>query len=208
MPRTHGALTNAELVAVDADGLALDPDLRPTWGVGAKVTDAATRTRRGTVVALDGWTVSGRELGCPALWIRWADRDRPEHLSDLSGLLSRCGRRAQHDASLPIPAWEAVYARRRAARAALLDEPRPGPAGPGPGPVGRRTWLEAAPFRVTAERWSPDGDAYARGAISAAQIRCVLCGTAPCSCRPCPTCAWPVVAPSAACPRGCGADDA
>ena len=32
--------------------------------------------------------------------------------------------------------------------------------------------------------WSPDFDAYASGQLDASQIRCVLCGRAPCDCPP------------------------
>ncbi|MBN1170549.1 MAG: hypothetical protein JXA67_00045 [Micromonosporaceae bacterium] len=32
--------------------------------------------------------------------------------------------------------------------------------------------------------WSPDLDAYAEGCTDAHRIRCVLCGTAPCTCPP------------------------
>lgn len=35
-------------------------------------------------------------------------------------------------------------------------------------------------------RWSPDFDAYARGELDVNQVRCVLCGHAPCQCRSCP----------------------
>lgn len=35
-------------------------------------------------------------------------------------------------------------------------------------------------------RWSPDFDAYARGELDISQVRCVLCGKAPCQCRQCP----------------------
>lgn len=31
---------------------------------------------------------------------------------------------------------------------------------------------------------SPDFDAYASGAVPLAEVRCVLCGTAPCQCPP------------------------
>ena len=108
-----------ELVADDADGLALDPDLRPSWGLGAAVTDVATQTRRGRVVGLDGWTSGTPDLHCSALWIEWADQDEPEWLDDLSSLLNRCGHRhspGRRCACWPIPAWEAVYDRRRAER--------------------------------------------------------------------------------------------
>ena len=30
--------------------------------------------------------------------------------------------------------------------------------------------------------WSPDFDAYASGQLDASQVRCVLCGHAPCGC--------------------------
>jgi len=32
--------------------------------------------------------------------------------------------------------------------------------------------------------WSPDFGAYASGQIDASQVRCVLCGQAPCDCPP------------------------
>lgn len=32
--------------------------------------------------------------------------------------------------------------------------------------------------------WSPDLDAYAAGELDASQIRCALCGYAPCQCPP------------------------
>ncbi len=32
--------------------------------------------------------------------------------------------------------------------------------------------------------WSPDFDAYASGKLGASQVRCVLCGHAPCDCPP------------------------
>ena len=35
-------------------------------------------------------------------------------------------------------------------------------------------------------RWSPDFDAYASGELDISQVRCVLCGVAPCECRQCP----------------------
>lgn len=31
-------------------------------------------------------------------------------------------------------------------------------------------------------KWSPDFDDYAAGRLSADQVRCVLCGVAPCDC--------------------------
>jgi hypothetical protein len=33
--------------------------------------------------------------------------------------------------------------------------------------------------------WSPDFDAYASGQLDVSQVRCVLCGRAPCQCRQC-----------------------
>jgi hypothetical protein len=39
-------------------------------------------------------------------------------------------------------------------------------------------------------RWTPSLDAYASGRIGVRQIICVLCGKAPCMCRPCPKCKW------------------
>jgi hypothetical protein len=36
-------------------------------------------------------------------------------------------------------------------------------------------------------RWSPDFEAYASGELPAHMVRCVLCGTAPCSCTYCQT---------------------
>ncbi len=33
--------------------------------------------------------------------------------------------------------------------------------------------------------WSPDFDAYASGRLGVSQVRCVLCGVAPCQCRQC-----------------------
>lgn len=50
---------------------------------------------------------------------------------------------------------------------------------------------------------SPDLDAYASGRISVAQIRCVLCRTAPCSCTRCPACGMTEQARYGGCPRGC-----
>lgn len=200
-PRPLGAIRGHELVAVDADGFALDPDLRPAFGLSARVTDAATRTRRGVVVGLDGWTVGRPELHCTGLWIEWADSDEWEHLTDLSGLLSREGRRAlSTDWRTVIPAWDEVYRERWRTRAALLNAPA---QDDGPGPVERMARREGVPFRVTSERWSPDVDAYARGEIGAGSIRCVLCGVAPCACRDCPACGGWRVAPGAECPR-CG----
>lgn len=35
-------------------------------------------------------------------------------------------------------------------------------------------------------RISPDLDDYASGRISISQVRCVLCGKAPCQCKDCP----------------------
>lgn len=35
-----------------------------------------------------------------------------------------------------------------------------------------------------AGRWSPDFDAYAAGELGVAQVRCALCGAAPCACPP------------------------
>jgi hypothetical protein len=34
-------------------------------------------------------------------------------------------------------------------------------------------------------RWSPDFGAYAAGELDASQLRCVLCGRAPCACQHC-----------------------
>lgn len=39
-------------------------------------------------------------------------------------------------------------------------------------------------------RWSPNIDDYTMGKIGVHQIICVLCGKAPCVCRPCPKCEW------------------
>ena len=33
-------------------------------------------------------------------------------------------------------------------------------------------------------KWSPDFDAYASGQLDISQVRCVLCGQAPCQCPP------------------------
>lgn len=66
-------------------------------------------------------------------------------------------------------------------------------------------------------RWSPDLDAYASGALDLSQVRCVLCGHAPCTCRPCQapyrsylaTEAQPcgmTIQPNGECPRGHRAD--
>jgi hypothetical protein len=33
--------------------------------------------------------------------------------------------------------------------------------------------------------WSPDFDAYASGQLDISQVRCLLCGQAPCQCRQC-----------------------
>lgn len=33
-------------------------------------------------------------------------------------------------------------------------------------------------------KWSPDFDAFAGGRIDADQLRCLLCGLAPCACPP------------------------
>ena len=38
--------------------------------------------------------------------------------------------------------------------------------------------------------WSPDFGAYASGQLDASQIRCVLCGHAPCDCPPFGTAAY------------------
>jgi predicted dienelactone hydrolase len=46
----------------------------------------------------------------------------------------------------------------------------------------QRTAVEAV--NTLGAQWSPDVDAYAAGQISAAQVRCVLCGHAPCDCPP------------------------
>jgi hypothetical protein len=35
-------------------------------------------------------------------------------------------------------------------------------------------------------RFSPDLDDYASGRLDISQVRCVLCGVAPCQCRQCP----------------------
>lgn len=35
-------------------------------------------------------------------------------------------------------------------------------------------------------QWSPDLDAYGLGQIPVSQVRCVLCGHAPCTCTYCP----------------------
>ena len=34
-------------------------------------------------------------------------------------------------------------------------------------------------------KWSPDFDAYASGQLDISQVRCVLCGQAPCACQHC-----------------------
>jgi hypothetical protein len=47
---------------------------------------------------------------------------------------------------------------------------------PNPDPVEQVTALGAL--------WSPDLDDYATGRIPASAVRCVLCGTAPCTCPP------------------------
>lgn len=39
-------------------------------------------------------------------------------------------------------------------------------------------------------RFASNLDDYASGRIGVHQIQCVLCGRAPCACRPCPSCDW------------------
>jgi hypothetical protein len=67
-------------------------------------------------------------------------------------------------------------------------------------------------------RVSPDLDAYASGRLDASQVRCVLCGVAPCRCRQCeaPYRRWlaevdepcgMTVGPDGECPRGHRAAD-
>jgi hypothetical protein len=34
-------------------------------------------------------------------------------------------------------------------------------------------------------QWSPDFDAYASGKLDITQVRCLLCGKAPCECKQC-----------------------
>jgi len=38
--------------------------------------------------------------------------------------------------------------------------------------------------RKLGAKWSPDLDAYASGKLGAGDVRCVLCGHAPCDCPP------------------------
>jgi hypothetical protein len=60
---------------------------------------------------------------------------------------------------------------------------------------------------------SPDLDAYASGRLDISQVRCVLCGVAPCQCRQCeaPYLRWlatepepcgMTIGPAGQCPRG------
>jgi len=42
-------------------------------------------------------------------------------------------------------------------------------------------------LRQLGAKWSPDLAAYASGKLDTGQIRCVLCGCAPCKCRFCGT---------------------
>jgi hypothetical protein len=42
----------------------------------------------------------------------------------------------------------------------------------------------AAALAALGAVWSPDFDAYASGQLDASQVRCVLCGHAPCDCPP------------------------
>ncbi len=53
-------------------------------------------------------------------------------------------------------------------------------------------------------KWSPDFDDYASGKKQAHEVRCVLCGTATCSCTQCATCGMTEQARFGGCPRGCG----
>jgi hypothetical protein len=50
-------------------------------------------------------------------------------------------------------------------------------------------------------RVSPDLDAYASGRLDISQVRCVLCGEAPCRCRQCEAPYQGYLAPE---PRTCG----
>lgn len=45
-------------------------------------------------------------------------------------------------------------------------------------------------FRSLGGKFASNLDDYASGKIGAHQIKCLLCGTAPCRCRPCPDCGW------------------
>jgi hypothetical protein len=68
-------------------------------------------------------------------------------------------------------------------------------------------------LRALVAKVSPDLDAYASGRLDISQVRCVLCGVAPCQCRQCeaPYLRWQAdvpepcgmtVGPDGLCPRG------
>lgn len=50
--------------------------------------------------------------------------------------------------------------------------------------MGRRKETATEKVNKLGAKWSADFDAYASGRKSAAQVRCVLCGKAPCGCPP------------------------
>jgi hypothetical protein len=53
-------------------------------------------------------------------------------------------------------------------------------------PARPRTALDpVAALAALGARWSPDFDAYASGQLPISQVRCVLCGRAPCACQHC-----------------------
>jgi hypothetical protein len=45
-------------------------------------------------------------------------------------------------------------------------------------------------LKALGAQFSPNFDAFASGEITVSQIQCLLCGKAPCECRPCPKCTW------------------
>lgn len=114
--RPVGPMRGGILVELDADGFAVDPTLRP---ITRAVTDAATRTRRGRVVCLSGWTRNRPDLHCTALWVAWSDTpDRVDYYDDLSVLVARDGYVAAPGHRSAVPVWDAVYAERLAAQTA------------------------------------------------------------------------------------------
>jgi hypothetical protein len=64
---------------------------------------------------------------------------------------------------------------RKARRAAWKGTPGVHAAVPG---------TPAAALEALGAVWSPDLSAYAAGRLDASQVRCVLCGRAPCACPP------------------------
>jgi hypothetical protein len=61
-------------------------------------------------------------------------------------------------------------------------------SGDGPRPRGIRPEVLADPvaaLEALGARFSPDFAAYAAGELDVSQVRCLLCGVAPCQCRQC-----------------------